>query len=369
MSLVAMGLGLGLGSIWAAKEKPEVPDLTKGGKFEDKFVQDWNLGPTGMRGQTWKWSMVTTEARQILVTEVEKGSPAGGLVEVGDVILGVGGKFTSDARVAFGNAITVAETKEAGGKLPLLLWRKGKEIGVTVPLRVMGSYGAMWPYGGCEKSAKIIELGVEHLAKHLGTSIADEVNALALLATGEKKYLPLLAALAHKVGPKDLKIDASDRGMVAWHWGYHNLFLTEYFLVTGDVEVLPAIGEFSKAIARGQSGVGTYGHGMAWPEDNGGKYHGPLGGYGALNQAGLVCQLSMVLAVKCGIKDEEVNQSIARGTRFYEFYINKGTVPYGDHNPGENHAGNGKNGIAAVMFDAVGRADGSGFFSRMVVAS
>ncbi|MEI8109160.1 MAG: hypothetical protein WCI46_15210, partial [Verrucomicrobiota bacterium] len=65
MSLVAMGLGLGLGSIWAAKEKPEVPDLTKGGKFEDKFVQDWNLGPTGMRGQTWKWSMVTTEARQI----------------------------------------------------------------------------------------------------------------------------------------------------------------------------------------------------------------------------------------------------------------------------------------------------------------
>ena len=369
MGLVAMGLGLGLGSLWAAKEKPEVPDLTKGGKFEDKFVQDWNLGPTGMRGQTWKWSMVTTEARQILVTEVEKGSPAGGLVEVGDVILGVGGKFTSDARVAFGNAITVAETKEAGGKLPLLLWRKGKEIGVTVPLRVMGSYGAMWPYGGCEKSAKIIELGVEHLAKHLGTSIADEVNALALLATGEKKYLPLLAALAHKVGPKDLKIDASDRGMVAWHWGYHNLFLTEYFLVTGDVEVLPAIGEFSKAIARGQSGVGTYGHGMAWPEDNGGKNHGPLGGYGALNQAGLVCQLSMVLAVKCGIKDEEVNQSIARGTRFYEFYINKGTVPYGDHNPGENHAGNGKNGIAAVMFDAVGRADGSGFFSRMVVAS
>lgn len=89
----------------------------------------------------WAWSMITREARQILVTKVDKGSPADGLVQVDDVILGVGTKFTSDARVAFGNAITTAETKAAGGKLPLLLWRKGKELSVTVPLRVMGSYG------------------------------------------------------------------------------------------------------------------------------------------------------------------------------------------------------------------------------------
>jgi len=190
-----------------------------------------------------------------------------------------------------------------------------------------------------------------------------------LLATGDEKYLPIIAALAHKVGPKDLKIDETDRGMVAWHWGYHNLFLTEYQLATGDPDVLPAIRAFSNAIARGQSAVGTWGHGMSWPEDNNGQYHGPLGGYGALNQAGLVCQLSMCLAQKCGVKDAEVDKAVVKGTKFFEFYINKGTVPYGDHNPGSNHAGNGKNGIAAVMFDVQDHVAGAAFFSRMIVAS
>ena len=369
-SLGALLATLLAGPAFAAKEAPPVPDLTQGGKLAEKNVHDWNLGPTGLRGAMWAWSMVTTEARQILVTQVVQGSPAAGLVQVDDVILGVGGaKFTSDARVAFGNAITVAETKAAGGKLPLLLWRKGKELAVTVPVRVMGSYGTQWPYGGCEKSANIIELGAAHLAKNIGPSIPDEIGALALLATGNKKYLPLVAELAHKVGAKDFKIDETDRGMVAWHWGYHNLFLTEYCLLTGDRDVLPAIQAYSNAIARGQSAVGTWGHGMSWPEDNNGQYHGALGGYGALNQAGLVCHLSMVLAAKCGVKDEEVDKAIAKGTKFFAFYINKGTIPYGDHNPGPNHAGNGKNGIAAIMFDLQDHVDGAAFFSRMIVAS
>ncbi|MEI6604017.1 MAG: DUF6288 domain-containing protein [Verrucomicrobiota bacterium] len=358
------------GPVFAAKEAPAVPDLTQGGKLAEKNQHDWNLGPTGLRGKMWAWSMVTTEARQILVTKVDKGSPAAGLVQVDDVILGVGtSKFTSDARVAFGNAITTAETKAAGGKLPLLLWRKGKELAVTVPLRVMGSYGPQWPFGSCEKSAKIIELGTAHLAKNIGPSIPDQIGALALLATGDKKFLPLVADLAHKVGPKDFKIDESDRGMVGWNWGYHNLFLTEYYLATGDQDVLPAIRAYSNAIARGQSAVGSWGHGMSWPEDNNGKLHGPLGGYGAINQSGLICQLSMILATKCGVKDEEVDKAIVKGTKFFEFYINKGTIPYGDHNPGVNHAGNGKNGIAAVMFDVQNHGDGAAFFSRMVVAS
>ncbi|RLT12381.1 MAG: acetylesterase [Planctomycetota bacterium] len=355
------------GVAFAAKDKPPVPDLTSGGTLAGDH--DWNLGPSGLRGNMWAWSMVTTDSRQIQVTKVDKGSPADGIVFVGDVILGTGSNmFTSDARVAFGHAITVAETEAVGGKLPLLLWREGTKMLVTVPLRVMGSYSEQTPFGGCEKSKKIIEMGVAHLAKHIGTSISEEVNALALLATGDKKYLPILTELARKVGPNNLTLD-DDRGMVAWHWGYDNLFLTEYCLATQDKEVLPAIEAYSHAIARGQSGVGTWGHGMAWPEQNNGRPHGPLGGYGALNQAGLVCQLSMVLALKCGVKNEEVTKAVANGNRFFEFYINKGTVPYGDHNPGSNHAGNGKNGIAAVMFDGQDRIDGAAFFSRMVVAS
>ena len=114
-SLAALIVSLLAGPAFGAKPAPPVPDFTQGGKLADK-QHDWNLGPTGLRGAMWAWSMVTTEARQILVTKVDQGSPAAGIVEVGDVILGVGGgKFTTDARVAFGNAITAAETKAAGG--------------------------------------------------------------------------------------------------------------------------------------------------------------------------------------------------------------------------------------------------------------
>ena len=350
-----------------AKEPPLVPDLTRGEKLHD--VQDWNLGPTGLRGEMWAARLVTTEARQILVTKVDRGSPADGLVEVDDVIVGLrGARFTSDARIALGNAITHAETAAAGGKLDLLLWRQGVETNVTIPLRVLGSYADLAPFGDCEKSKKIVELGTARLVKNLGPSIPGQVDALALLATGDPKYLPQVRDLARQVGPPDLDL-ASDRGMVAWHWGYRNLFLTEYHLATGDAEVLPAIRTLSNAIARGQSAVGTWGHGMSWPELNEGRLHGRLGGYGAVNQAGLVCQLSLVLAEKCGVDDPEVRAAVERGMRFFEFYVGKGTIPYGDHNPGPGHDDNGKNSIAAVMFDLGDRAQGAKFFSRMVVAS
>jgi len=136
-SLVAALLA---GPAFAAKDAPPVPDLTQGGKLADKNTHDWNLGPTGLRGVMWAWSMVTTEARQILVTQVDKGSPADGIVQVDDVILGVGGgKFTSDARVAFGNAMTTAEPKAADIKLHLHLLSKGKGPPDPVPLRVRGT--------------------------------------------------------------------------------------------------------------------------------------------------------------------------------------------------------------------------------------
>lgn len=92
------------------KEMEEIPDLTRGGQKNDKH--DWNLGPTGARGWMWGMRLRTDYARQILVTKVDAGSPADSILEVGDVILGVGGKkFDSDARIAFGKAITEAEKK------------------------------------------------------------------------------------------------------------------------------------------------------------------------------------------------------------------------------------------------------------------
>ncbi len=87
------------------KNMPEIPDFTRGGKKNDGH--DWNLGPTGARGWMWGMHLRTDYARQILITKVDAGSPADGVLEVDDVILGISGKkFDSDARIAFGKAVS-----------------------------------------------------------------------------------------------------------------------------------------------------------------------------------------------------------------------------------------------------------------------
>ena len=353
----------------AARTPPPVPDLTQGGQPDDKH--DWNLGPTGARGWIWGHSLETTNARQILITKVDAGSPADGVLEVGDVILGVGGKpFNEDARKCFGRAITEAE-KEGGGILRLIRWRGGQQENVQLGLRVMGSYSETSPWD-CPKAEKIVEAGCRHIATNLKGGIDGKINALALLASGREEYLPLIQAYAREQGPPELKLKlhGPSAGMASWNWGYTNLFLTEYYLATGDDHVLPAIREYSTKIAQGQSGVGSWGHGMAWPEENEGKFHGLLGGYGALNQAGLVCHQSLVLAKKCGIEHPEIDHAIGKANEFFGFYIDKGTIPYGDHNPNSGvHDDNGKNSIAAVNFDLQGHDAGAEFFSQMVVSS
>jgi len=178
---------------------PPVPDLTQGGKKDD--AHDWTLGPTGARGWIWGRDLETTEARQILITQVEKGSPADRVLEADDVILGVTGKpFEGDARKAFGAAITEAEKTENKGLLRLIRWRKGKAEPVAVPLKVMGAYSDTAPYN-CLKSRRILEQGCLYLAgREMGGDIGGEINALALLASGKPEYLQKVKALAHKVG-------------------------------------------------------------------------------------------------------------------------------------------------------------------------
>ena len=85
-----------------------IPDFTAGDKIPDDARHDWNLGATGARGWIFCDKLVTSDARQIAITNVVKGSPVGGVLEVGDVLLSVASQpFAYDPRTELGKALTL----------------------------------------------------------------------------------------------------------------------------------------------------------------------------------------------------------------------------------------------------------------------
>jgi len=346
-------------------ESSSPPDFTQGGTIPKNAKHDWNLGATGARGWMFCDKMVTSDARQIAITKVEKSSPADGILAVGDVLLGVSGKaFSYDPRTELGKALTAAETEAGGGKLALTRWRAGKAEDVVLKLPVLGSYSATAPFD-CSKSKRILEQGCKALSARMaepayGKShdpIVRSLNALALLASGDPAYLPLIKTEAQWAA------DFSADSMQTWHYGYVMMLLSEYVMATGDESVMLGLKRLAMEAATGQSAVGSWGHGFAKPD-------GRLGGYGMMNSPGLPLTISLVMARAAGVKDPAVDLAIERSARLLRFYIGKGAIPYGDHHPWiENHDDNGKCGMAAVLFNVLNEPKGAEFFSRMSTAS
>ncbi|MFP4058487.1 MAG: DUF6288 domain-containing protein, partial [Candidatus Brocadiia bacterium] len=339
------------------------PDFTQGDKIPEGASHDWTLGATGARGWMYSNKLETSEARQIYVTKVEEGSPADGVLAVGDVILGVAGRpFSYDPRTELGKALTAAEAEAAGGNLPLIRWRAGKTENVVVKLPVLGTYSATAPYE-CPKSRRILEQGCKALAERLAAPdyrpnpITRSLNALALLASGNPDYLPLVRKEAQWAA------EFSAGSFQTWWYGYVMMLLSEYVIATGDDAVMPGLRRLALEAANGQSIVGSWGHRFAGPD-------GRLMGYGMMNSPGLPLTISLVLAREAGVDDPEVEEAIEKSARLIRFYVGKGAVPYGDHHPWtQTHEDNGKCGMAAVLFNLLGEGEGAEFFSRMSVAS
>ncbi len=363
---LALAISLCLSAYAAGKDEPAAPpDFTKGDVMPKNVKHDWNLGPTGLRGWMFCDKMVTSDARQVVITTVDKGSPADGIMVVGDVLLGVGGRaFAYDPRTEIGKAITEAETDAGGGKLAFTRWRAGKTEEVVVKFPMLGSFSATAPYD-CPKSHRILEQGLKALAARMAApdygrgldGIPRSLNALALLAGGDAAHLPLVKKEAQWAS------NFTTDGYKTWYYGYVMTFLAEYKIATGDDSVLPGLRRLALEAANGQSAVGSWGHAFA-------KTDGRLKGYGMMNSPGIPLTIGLVMARNAGVNDTEVAKAIERSARLLRFYIGKGCIPYGDHQPWiENHEDNGKCGMVSVLFNLLGEPKGAEFFSRMSLAS
>lgn len=349
---------------FAQKNKQQIPDFTQGDAIPEGAPHDWNLGPTGARGWIYSNRLETTEARQIYITQVDKGSPSDGILRIGDVILGVSNReFRFDPRTELGKAITAAEA--TNGDLKLTRWRDGETETVTVKLPVLGSYSATAPFD-CPKSAKIFEQGCAALAERMkanpkaGNGIVRSLNALALLSSGREEYLPIVRQQVEWAAKYS---DPESRSLHSWFYGPVNILLAEYTLATDDQSFMPDLKRVTLEIVNGQSAVGSWGHRFSLP-------NGRLKGYGMMNAPGLPMTVSLILARQAGVNEPALDEAIEKSSRLIRFYVGKGSVPYGDHHPWmETHDDNGKNGIAALMFNLLGESEATEYFSRMSVAS
>jgi len=366
------------------------PDLTK--VFPEDLKKVHNLGPTGLEG----WMHVeyhklapgdltrapqTGDARQIYITKVDNGSPADGVIEVGDVVLGIGSRlFAEDPRIALAEAINEAEKGGNGGALKLLCWRPdepekegAKERGTgsadvrELQLKVLGTYSDTAPYN-CRKSEVILKQTVDLMLADRGKmSRKLDLPYLALLATGEEAHFELakqhiLAAVESVPEPS---IEAVEKAH-GWNIGYRLILFCEYYLMTGDETVLPAIRNTAITLSMGQSVAGVWGHKMANPSYNDGRLHARLSGYAALNQPSLTCFMGLVLAQKCGVKHPELTAAIDKANVYFRHHVGRGAIPYGHGPPREFlQTNNGTSGSAALAFNIKNDKKAAGFFARM----
>lgn len=279
------------------------------------------------------------ERPELIVTGVEPGSPADGKLEVGDVIIGSNNRLFpdwEDPRVPIGYAVAAAQTEAFGGMLTLHVGRGGKMIPVGIKLPVDRGYGENWPYG-CAKSKAIADAAVNYVMNN-----GDDTfwKHLFLMGCGDWNEMAAVR--------DELRKSQTTGGLNSnWAPSYRLVSLCEYYLLTRDPQVLPAIECHVQGLEANQMSTGGWSHGAP-------------GGYGMMNQVGQVCFIGLLLARECGV---EVDPTVlARATTLSGRFIGA-YVQYGDHAPWVATYGkaapndNGKVQSHAVLFDLLGEPD------------
>jgi alpha-galactosidase len=342
----------------------------------DAQVPGWfyNLGITGLRAK-----LVADEPKALLIMYVFPKSPADGHVQVGDLVVGAGGRmfkekhrngygekvFGADGPISeFAQVLEECQSADRKGKLPLTL-RRGKEI-VEVELEVGQKYGTYAPTfpDKCMKShlilAELLQYLVDHQQKNgsFGDPVSDTFAPLALLASGEAKYLP---AVERNVKFHFGVTKAKDLSLINWSYMSAAIVLSEYYLATGEKWVLPELQKVHDRIAKSQyldmsqiDPKAKKSHPDSFPkgpkDSHGGWGHNPgFEGYGPIAMLTGQGALAYSLMHRCGITIDRKNHDAA-----YDF-LKRGTgengyVWYGDQKGGgpNNWADMGRTGAAAI---------------------
>ncbi len=344
----------------------------------DAEVPGWfyNLGLTGLRAE-----LVADAPKALLVRYVFPKSPASGLINVSDKIIGAAGKlFQHEHRNGYGMEIfggdgpisELANALEAcqgtSGRLTLMVQREGKTISVELNIdRKYGSYAPTFP-SQCPKSETILKELLDYVSKQqddegsFGDPVHNTFSALALLGSGDKQYLPAIERNLRYLR-KAIQVSKEDRkyGLMNWTYTGAAIVLSEYYLATNDAKVLPELQKIHDLLSAGQymkmSQINPKSK-LSHPDDypkgprdaHGGWGHNPgFEGYGPIAMITAQGALSYSLMHHCGIKIDRARLDAA-----FKFLDRataaNGYVWYGDKLGGEpdDWADMGRTGAAGI---------------------
>lgn len=314
-----------------------------------------HIGPTGI-------VVYINDGVQVTVESVIPGTPAQGMFAKGDVVRGVNGTMLrgKNPYVVLGKAITEAEA--ADGKLVFDVQSGESLKKVTLRIPVLGRYRDTWPLN-CPKSKKIIAEAADYYHKRLMgekvdgiPGVKDETQGipgalmcLFLLSTGDDAHLPVV-----KHYFKPFIANPQGIGDHTWNNGYNGIACAEYYLRTGDKEVLPVLQYYCDNAKERQK------FGSAWPHWGRGINPRYVAG-GLMNPASVQVLTTLLLAKQC---DVDVDDATLLGSlKFFYRFVGHGTVPYGDHRSEGGLGSNGKDGmVAAAMQAAMASSGGSDIY-------
>lgn len=301
-----------------------------------------HIGPTGILARIYRDVVLKVEGTQ-------PDTPAHGLFKKGDIITGVNGTPHKGKNlfIVLGNAITKAEATD--GKLLFDIEREGEKKQVMVKIPILGTYSNTWPVN-CEKSKKIIEHAAEYYSKQFDAGeredkgVANALVCLFLMSTGEDKYLPVVRKFYEPLIKNPQSI-----GDHTWNNGYNGIAVCEYYLRTGDKDVMPLIQAYCDNARDRQK------FGLGWPHWGKGINPGYCGA-GIMNPASSQILTTLLLAKECGADVDE--KTLLGSLRFFYRFTGHGTVPYGDDRAEGGLGSNGKDSMIAAAMQVACGAEG-----------
>ncbi len=339
-----------------------------------------NMGPTGARG-------ILREASYV-VKYIFEDSPADGVLELDDEVYGANGKTFGKHR--FGRKVNgiegplqdlglAIEDSEGGdGVLALMIRRAGASQVVEVQLEQLGRFADTFPRD-CEKTKVLLARAYNYLMDHPGgmDSQGRAAAALALLSSDEPGVF---------AAGKQMALDWNkpyDNDTWTWHLAFQSLTLGEYYLRSGDSQVLNTLDSSLKLLRRAQWQPPIH----HWKSEQiknidqaiidkhqalyaGGFAHAPYpfivarggGGYGPMQLTTQLALLSWQLGKQCGLEAQQAGldagfQFLERGTTKSgwvayggEFTLNNGPVDWQEWQAQTRNGFSQKSGLAHLIY-------------------